>query len=75
MLVWLTAQATGIDTGALLGALTLAFVGQSILGWMKISRLEDTVKKLDKDFDRLHPRQKNPGHRMHKQGDQHAEER
>ncbi len=79
MLVWLTAQ---VDGNVLAGGLALAFATQTVIGWMKIEslkgtvqRLVDDVKDLDEDFDRLHPRQSNPGHRSHVEGDQHAEER
>ena len=41
----------------------------------KVQRLGEDVKGLDKDFDRLHPRQSNPGHRTHLEGTEHAEER
>ena len=79
MLVWLTAQ---IDGNMLAGGLALAFATQTVVGWMKITSLEEKVerlgedvKDLDADFDRLHPRQANPGHREHLPGDRHAEER
>ena len=71
-----------IDANVLYGGVALAFVSQTVIGWMKITSLEgkvqrlgDDVKDLDADFDRLHPRQSNPGHRSHLPGDQHTEER
>ncbi len=79
MLVWLTSQ---VDGNVLAGGLALAFATQTVVGWMKITSLEgkvqrlgEDVKGLDKDFDRLHPRQSNPGHRTHLEGTEHAEER
>ena len=67
-----------VDGDVLLVGIALAFVSQTVIGWMKLTSLEGSVKGLRadmKEMQDLHPRQQNPGHREHAKGDQHPEER
>ncbi len=67
-LVGLAVQSVGLDTGVLVGGLTLAFATQTVLGWMKITSLQVDVKGLRNDMgelQNLHPRKGNPGERLH----------
>lgn len=82
LLVWLTAH---MDSEVLLGALLLAFVTHTILNWLKVKGLEGKIEVLRISLERdaqalradmeemhaLHPRQGNPGTRVHAKGDGH----
>lgn len=75
ILVWLTSHGVAVDSDVLVGALALAFVTQTILGWMKITSLEGKVKGLQAGIEELqdiHPRRGNPGPLSHTKGDQQA---
>ena len=68
ILVGLVADAVAVDTGVLVGGIILAFATQTIAGWMKITSLQRDVGSLSDDVQELqvlHPRQGNPGQRMH----------
>lgn len=58
---------------ALLG-LGLAFVSQTVLGWMKLTALETKLRDCCDDIKELqviHPRKTNPGGRSHLESDEH----
>ena len=60
--------------GPLLVGLVIAFVGQTVGGWIAIAGLMKTVKNACDDIQELqnlHPRQANPGKRAHVAGEDH----
>ncbi len=59
---------------AVLLGLGLAFVSQTVLGWMKLTALETKLKHCCDDIRELqviHPRKANPGGRSHLESNEH----
>ncbi len=78
LVVWLVADGVAIDTGVLAGGIILAFATQTVIGWMKLTSLQRDVGGLRGDMDELqvlHPRQGNPGSRIHSLPQYHDEEK
>ena len=77
LVAWLITNGVSIDMGVLVGGMVLAFATQTVAGWMKITSLQRDVGSLADDIQELqvlHPRQGNPGRRVHSLKQYHNEE-